>query len=159
MLDIKPLEEHQIPQVKKLEVAGPQLPFVGRVSSIISVAPDTSHFHVFWVGNQMVGFCNIDIAYAQHYPFTNPGELGLRAFFIDYKMQGKGYGKTAIQVLRNYLREKYTAYPSICLTVNCKNPAAYHCYEKGGFYDTGELYHGGKAGPQHIMRMKIEDPA
>ena len=50
------------------------------------------------------------------------------------------------------------AYPhadGIGLTVNCKNLHAYKLYELGGFIDTGELYLGGRSGPQHIMRRKL----
>ena len=81
--------------------------------------------------------------------------LGLRAFFIDSSNQGKGYGKAAAMELKPYLVREYSSYSSIALTVNGNNPAAYKCYLGAGFEDTGALYQGGKAGPQHIMRMEL----
>lgn len=41
------------------------------------------------------------------------------------------------------------------LTVNARNPAARAVYLAGGFADTGELYLGGPAGPQHVMRLPL----
>ena len=78
-----------------------------------------------------------------------------RGFLIDQKHQGKGYGKKAAILLNNYILENYPRFKGIVLTVKCKNKAAYNCYKSAGFFDTNELYHGGPAGPEHIMRMKL----
>ncbi|GAM64435.1 histone acetyltransferase HPA2 [Vibrio ishigakensis] len=57
-----------------------------------------------------------------------------------------------VQQLPRFLQETYSDYHAVYLTVNCKNPAAFQCYLKAGFVDTEELYLGGDAGPQHVMK-------
>ncbi|MGD8379628.1 MAG: GNAT family N-acetyltransferase [Gammaproteobacteria bacterium] len=141
--------------VARLGVAEEQLPFVGRMSSLLEKAVETSHYHAIHAGQEVIGFFNLDTVYGDTYPFSFPGELGLRAFFIDRRYQGRGYGKAACLALGPYLEASYGEYPSIALTVNCRNRGALKVYLAGGFSDTGELYHGGRAGPQHILRMSL----
>lgn len=152
----KRLQPDEFECIQKLSVGDDQIHYVGTVQRLLDKACGTSHYHIILHDDQIVGFFNIDTVYDQTYEFTVPGELGLRAFFIDKRYQGKGLGKASAKVLKNYLAEAYSDHPSIALTVNCKNPGAYKAYLHGGFTDTGELYHGGKAGPQHIMRMPID---
>ena len=47
-------------------------------------------------------------------------------------------GCTIVQVLRNL-----------------RNTAAIRAYIKAGIEDTGDIYSGGIAGPQHIMRLQL----
>ena len=143
--------------VKHLRVRDEQLPFVGRIETIVEHAPPSSHFHAIAIDGDIVGFFNIDTAYGATYAFSSPGEVGLRAFFIEARHQGKGYGTAAARALAGYVAEHYPDAPSIALTVNCRNRAAHRTYLGAGFADTGELYHGGRAGPQHVMRMTLRD--
>lgn len=62
-----------------------------------------------------------------------------------------------LRALPSYLNESYPERSAVYLTVNCRNVAAYQCYLKAGFQDTGNLYHGGPAGPQHIMMLHVSD--
>jgi len=142
-------------KVRVLAVDENQLPFVGTIAQLFENVPAHWHFHVVTYEDQIVGFFNVDTGYSHEYDFSIPGELGLRAFFIDQHHQGKGLGKKVIQELHGYLKISYASFDTVCLTVNCKNPAAYRLYEQTGFVDTKELYQGGAAGPQHIMRMQL----
>jgi RimJ/RimL family protein N-acetyltransferase len=155
MLKIRKYENTDWESVKRLGVHIDQVKYVGTIAELFTEKPAHWNFHVIEVDGEIVGFLNIDTGYASHYDFANESELGLRAFFIGAAHQGKGYGKDAVKVLREYLKDNYTEYNSISLTVNCENLAAYKCYLGGGFEDTGNLYYGGSAGPQHIMRMSI----
>ncbi len=155
MLEIRKIKVSDLPRVQKLQVNEDQIEYVGTIQSVMAGAPESSHFHVVLDDNRIVGFFNIDTAYPETYSFSVPGELGLRAFFIDVEFQGRGYGKSAVKLLPPYLSKHYSSYESICLTVNCKNPSAYKCYISGGFFDIDELYHGGEAGPQNVLRLKL----
>jgi GNAT superfamily N-acetyltransferase len=155
-IGFKRLQPEDFEQVKLLSVGEEQVRYVGTPHGLLENACETSHYHFIVKDGQTVGFFNIDTVYDKTYEFTVPGELGLRAFFIDRRFQRRGLGKASAKALRSYLAVAYPGRPSIALTVNCHNPGAYQVYLQGGFVDTGELYHGGKAGPQHIMRMKIE---
>ncbi|WP_370737075.1 GNAT family N-acetyltransferase [Vibrio ruber] len=68
---------------------------------------------------------------------------------------GQGIATQAINLLPAYVAQYYPDFEVLQLTVNCRNKAAYHCYSKCGFEDTGELYLSGPAGPQHIMQRKV----
>ena len=46
---------------------------------------------------------------------------------------------------------------AIVLTVNIVNPNAQAVYERSGFADTGELYHGGQLGPQRVLALALVD--
>jgi RimJ/RimL family protein N-acetyltransferase len=139
--------------LRQLSVSDEQLKYVASIEYLLS--HQKSHWHYFLImsGDFIVGFFNLDTQYWKNYEFAHKGEFGVRSFFIDRRFQGKGLAKKATKVLPEFLFEKYEHCPSICLTVNCKNPAAYQSYNAGGFVDTGELYLGGSAGPQHIMRV------
>ncbi len=104
---------------------------------------------------RVVGIFVIDTAYSSKYDFCPKGAVGLGTFFIDHQYQGKGYGKSTVVALKPYLLEHYPQFRRLYLTVNCQNKSAYHCYFSNGFTDTGELYLGGEAGPQHIMFIEI----
>ena len=155
MVEIRKLTETDVDAVKNLAVNSEQVKYVGTINELLDEMADGWNYHVISAKGRIVGFFNIDTAYSDSYPFTLQGELGLRAFFIDSACQGQGYGKAAVIALGEYLKEEYPDRSSIALTVNCRNPGAYKCYLSGGFSDNGELYHGGKAGPQHIMRMNF----
>jgi RimJ/RimL family protein N-acetyltransferase len=109
------------------------------------------------MGGDIIGFFIIDTAYAQKYAFAQPGDIGLLAYFVDARHQGKGFGKAGVKALYPYLQAQYPNALSVVLTVNCRNLPAIKSYLQGGFEDTQQLYHGGRSGPQHIMRMPLRD--
>ncbi|WP_442957012.1 MULTISPECIES: GNAT family N-acetyltransferase [unclassified Photobacterium] len=154
-IDIQGMTPAHLPQVAELSVATEQVEFVGTMEELLVNIDDKLHPHVILDGNTVVGFFLIDTQYGHRYDFAHPEALGLRAFFIDHHHQGKGYAKRAVLALKAFLLSAYPGFDQIYLTVNCKNPAARHCYQQGGFIDTHELYLGGAAGPQHIMRMVL----
>jgi len=153
MISIRKYEETDWKEVKKLAVYDDQVKYVGTIKDLFGNRLDSWNFQLIEANEEIVGFFNIDTGYASQYEFAYENEIGLRAFFISSEHQGNGYCTGTMKKLPEYLKENYQEYPSICLTVNSKNRAAYQCYLEGGFQDTGDLYYGGSAGPQHIMRM------
>ncbi len=156
MVKIEKLTNENLEQTLQISVSDEQLKFVGTIAEIMDNVTETDHTYVLLDDSQVVGFFIIDTIYAQKYDFCNLNNLGLRGFLIDHRCQGKGLGKSAVLAIKPFLSANYSDYQNISLTVNCKNAAAYKCYLNGGFTDSGELYKGGPAGPQHIMSMKIE---
>ncbi|WP_070967005.1 GNAT family N-acetyltransferase [Vibrio sonorensis] len=155
MVTLTPLTSDYSEQVAKLEVHDDQLPYVGTINEILAVVNNDVHPHLILSGGEVVGFFLIDTTYWCNYSFCDGESLGLRAFFIDKRAQGRGLGKAAVKSLAQYLSRQYSGFEKIYLTVNCKNPAAYSAYLKAGFNDTEELYRGGPAGPQHIMLLGL----
>lgn len=156
MIKLEKLNASEITEVCSIAVHDDQVKFVGTVKEFLADRNEATHLHVIKHNDQVVGCFKIDIAYAESYVFCTEGSIGLRAFLIDAKQQGRGLGTLAVKALLPYLKENYANYPRIYLTVNAKNPAAHTCYQRAGFHETGECYLGGAAGPQHIMYWDIQ---
>ncbi len=153
-LTLAPLSPAYSQQLSKLSVAPEQLKFVGTMEEILCCVTPSVEPHVIVVDEQVIGLFLIDTRYSEEYRFCQAQALGFRAFFIDQQFQGRGYVKQAMQALKDYLQSHYTEFSQVYLTVNCKNLAAYQLYRKVGFNDSGELYYGGAAGPQHILSLQ-----
>ena len=82
-------------------------------------------------------------------------DLLLRGFFVDAAAQGRGVATRAVALLPDVVRRDLPAARSVVLTVNVRNPVARAVYVRGGFVDAGELYLGGSAGPQHVLRLEL----
>ena len=143
--------------VSNLSVHMEQQPYVDTIKKLLEGKKDDWEYHVIKEDNVIVGFFNIDVTYSQHYEFVEKEALGLRAFFIDKNHQGKGIARKTLSQLGQYLGENYPEWWNIYLTVNCKNTVAYNAYLNSGFVDTGDLYHGAKLEPQHIMRQHLHN--
>lgn len=86
--------------------------------------------------------------------FPRPA-LGLRSFFIDARWQRRGLGTLALAALVADLAQRHPDAQDLVLTVNTRNTAGIALYLRAGFVDTGELYHGGRSGPQHLMVLAL----
>lgn len=75
----------------------------------------------------------------------------LRAFFIDARWQGRGFGTLALSVLVADLAGRHPAARLLALAVSRRNHTAVQLYRRAGFVAGGELYHGGRSGPQCLM--------
>jgi RimJ/RimL family protein N-acetyltransferase len=79
----------------------------------------------------------------------------LRAFYLAAGWQGKGLGGAAIRALPALARVVRPDAGELKLTVNVRNEQAFKAYLASGFSDSGELYFGGDAGPQHVLRWTL----
>jgi len=152
---LEPLAAQDFERVSHLVVAPEQERFSGTVADAFATGEALVDFHAIRLDQTIVGFFKIDRDYAASHHFAAPDEVGLRAFLIDLSQQGKGIATAAVRALRPYLQARYPTARSVVLTVNMSNPAAKACYRNGGFRDTSEIYEGGIAGPQLVMRMSL----
>ena len=159
MIAIAPLPADQTQDVLHLELQAWQQGFVHPISQMVQEINADVDFHIIRKHDQVVGFFKTDRAYDQAHEFAKTGELGLRGFLIGAQFQKQGIGRATMAALPRYLRKIYPDQPTVVLTVNCKNPAALRAYLGGGFRDEGEIYHGGNAGAQHILRLALPEPA
>lgn len=154
MIQIAPLAHDQGAQVAHLDLPPDQADFVGQIADMLRETEPHIDFHVIREGEQAVGFFKIDRGMDRN-EFAQPGELGLRGLLIGAQYQGRGLGKACFAQLPAYLAQIYPAAKSVVLTVNCRNSRAYHVYTKTGWHDDGTLYLGGRAGPQHVLRLSL----
>ncbi|MDI2126854.1 GNAT family N-acetyltransferase [Yinghuangia seranimata] len=80
----------------------------------------------------------------------------LRAFYVGVAWQGRGIGGAAIRALPEAARKALPGARALALTVNVRNTGATAAYLACGFADTGRLYLGGDAGPQHVLRWALD---
>jgi RimJ/RimL family protein N-acetyltransferase len=85
--------------------------------------------------------------------------VGLRAFVIDARMQGRGVGTRAAIAMCEDVRRRHPHRRMLLLAVHCQNHAGIAAYRKAGFVGTGELLGGGRAGPQQLMLRDLGTPA
>lgn len=73
---------------------------------------------------------------------TNPNAILVRSFSTDYKQQGKGHAKEALQQLPSFLKEHFPNIDEIVLAVSYNNINAQKLYKKCGYEDHGERMEG-----------------
>lgn len=152
---IVPYENNYDEALMILSVSEAQLPYVGEMKSLLENKQDNWKYQVILHDDKPVGIFNIDEGYSEEYNFTPDKALGFRAFLIDHRMQGKGIGSKVLSQLKTYVSQLYPERETLVLTVNCRNTSAYQLYLKYGFVSDNSLYHGGAAGPQHILIMDL----
>lgn len=109
------------------------------------------------VGGDVIGFYRLDFApnTVVGRPFDVPS-IGLRAFTIDARWQGRGCGTRATLAICEDVRHRHPLRRLLLLAVHCRNHAGIATYRKAGFVGTGELLGGGRAGPQQLMLRSLE---
>ncbi|WP_226643569.1 GNAT family N-acetyltransferase [Microbulbifer variabilis] len=155
MLAVERFSDIYSADVLRISLPPDQLQYVCTPESFISDRSDTTHLYLIKMGDEIIGFFKVDLAYSTSYSFCPEDGLGLRAFAIDMACQGRGIGVLSVNSIVDYLAKAYSNYATVYLTVNCNNLKAIRCYKKCDFLDTGDLYLGGTAGPQHVLRRSL----
>lgn len=158
---VVPVDDRLADAVRALQVAPEQLQFVGDTAFNLDDTrrdPDSEAMAVL-ADDEVVGFYRLDFhpSAVGGRAFDEPS-VGLRAVVIDRERQGRGYGARAMDACCEDLRQRHPQRRLLALTVNCRNLAAIAAYRRSGFVDTGELFLGGSAGPQHLMLRRLQPP-
>ena len=155
---VRGLEPSLREAVLALTVSEAQLAYVSPVAKMLAQASENDGIEPYAIVSDegVVGsfLLNFDRDATGHY-VSSDAACGLEGFFVDRGHQGKGYGVEAVAALAEAVRARQPRIEEVCLTVNCLNKAAIATYLKGGFRDTGSLYHGGRSGPQHAFAMRL----
>jgi diamine N-acetyltransferase len=92
--------------------------------------------YAFYANGEMVGFT--ELAYEPE----SLDNYWVFHFFIDHHYQGRGYGKEAIRLLLQFIRDHHPQCQTLQLTVHPENDHARHLYTSAGFRPTGEVFSG-----------------
>jgi diamine N-acetyltransferase len=87
--------------------------------------------YAFYADTEMIGFT--ELAYEP----DSSESYWIFHFFIDIAYQGQGYGKKALLLFLNLLKQQYPSCRSVCLTVHSENVRAQRLYTSVGFQPTG----------------------
>lgn len=151
---VVPVDDALRPRLLGLHVLPAQRDWVGAIADLladVALCPGSEAMAILH-GDTAIGYYRIEPT-----PRSVTGRdlelpsLGLRGFFIDATWQGRGLGQLALQAMFSDLARRHPAARQLALTVNGSNHAALRLYLRAGFSDSGELYHGGRSGPQHLL--------
>lgn len=157
-LRVAPVTPELAPAVRALRVCTDQYAFVGDIAFNLVDAernPDSDAMAIL-LGDTVIGFYRLD--YAPTVVAWKPicgASVGLRALTIDRRWQGRGLGTRAIAAACADLRRRHPDRRLLALNVDCSNVVAIGAYRNAGFVDTGELYFGGRAGPQRLLVREL----
>ncbi|HET8842694.1 MAG TPA: GNAT family N-acetyltransferase [Ktedonobacteraceae bacterium] len=87
--------------------------------------------YAFYTGLDMVGFAELA------YEVGSQDNYWIFHFFIDQHYQGQGYGKAALSLLLQFIKDRYPYCRMLQLTVHPENHYAQHLYIGAGFQPTG----------------------
>jgi RimJ/RimL family protein N-acetyltransferase len=104
-------------------------------------------------GDEPVGFFVLHRGPAAGELAPERRDVLLRAFLVDAAAQGRGIATRALEALPGFVAERLPGVRRIVLSVNVRNPVAIRTYQRAGFADSGALYGGGSAGPQHVFEL------
>src|SRR5688500_13108000 len=110
-------------QVRTLRVAPEQYSFVGDIAfNLVDAERDPrSDAMAILEGDEVVGFYRLDYAPTIVAWQPVPASVGLRAFMIDRRHQGRGFGTLAIAACCADLRRRHPERRLLALNVNCIN--------------------------------------
>lgn len=153
-IHVQPVTPALAASVRGLQVAPGQHDYVGDPAFNLDDAlrDPRSEAMAVLAGDDVIGFYRLDLAanaVAGH--GFEVAAMGVRAFLIDACRQGLGHGTSAARVMCDDVRVRHPRTQLLVLTVNCRNLIAIAAYRKAGFIDSGEVFPGGRAGPQHLM--------
>lgn len=141
-----------------------ELAWVGFVREMLPVAEaDPTRLPVVMVAaprpgevgdGEPVGYLTLDWG-PRSRRYAPPGALGIHGFLVDHRQRRRGYALAALLSLPWLVRATLPGWTALALSVNVQNAPAIATYEAGGFVDTGELFLGGDAGPQHVMTRPL----
>jgi RimJ/RimL family protein N-acetyltransferase len=129
--------------------------FAGRLADTLPAAeadPDREPVAILEDG-EPVGFFVLHRGPGAAALAPEPRDVLLRAFLVDAAAQGRGIATRALAALPDFVAARLPGVHRIVLTVNVENPVAIRTYRRAGFADSGALYHGGAAGPQHVFEL------
>jgi RimJ/RimL family protein N-acetyltransferase len=129
--------------------------FSGRLTETLPAAeadPDREPVAIL-DGDEPVGFFVLHCGPAAGDLAPERRDVLLRAFLVDAAAQGRGIATRALEALPGFVAERLPGVRRIVLSVNVRNPVAIRTYARAGFADSGRLYLGGAAGPQHVFEL------
>ena len=159
MIALHRLHRGELHRLAGLRLAPGQEGFVGSGAEMIRDRTEGLLFYEVrdTASGAAVGMFKLDPLYWQRNPHAGPQDVGLRGVLVDASAQGRGIGRAMLAQLPDAVRAAFPGARRVVLTVNVDNPRARRAYLAAGFRDAGELYLGGRNGPQHILRLDLCD--
>ena len=136
-IELIELSEDNMQQCFDLKVADSQMQYIASNEDSWKAARDNEKVarpFAIYCDDKMIGFT----MFAFDEDYEDPSDrYWLWRFMIDERLQGKGYGTAALQVIIRYFKDHGAN--NIRLSTKETNMNALSMYRKAGFRDTGEM--------------------
>lgn len=127
------------------------LPMEAMTTSLYAIE---KHPILIMEAEKVVGFFILQVGIGVSQYTEDEDAVLLKAYSIDDRFQGKGYGKRSLEVLPAFVKAYFPKSKKVVLAVNHGNISAQMLYLKAHFYDTKRRIHGVK-GLQFIFELTI----
>ncbi|OLV17621.1 GNAT family N-acetyltransferase [Deinococcus marmoris] len=158
MLRPELLADQHLDALLVLELPGRQRPFTTLPARLLERARDDAELLpvVITEGGEAIGL--FALATGPHrdrsLPQPDPNAVALSSLSLDSRVQGRGLGTQAMQLVPQFVRQHLPQAKRIILVVNQRNGRARRVYERAGFKVTATRE--GRIGPQWVMTLPIE---
>jgi len=153
-IDIKECSPSEFNEFSKITVFEEQADYIPTIAELLNRFSDRhAEVYIHMAGARCNGQAAGIIVVTPTYETAEVKSAGsalcwVDTLAVDKQFQRRGVGKMLLEHTLSAIHDRYDA---LCLTVNVRNESATGMYLKFGFQDSGELYLGGSAGPQHIL--------
>ncbi|WP_235847678.1 GNAT family N-acetyltransferase [Paenibacillus tuaregi] len=153
---LEPYDKRHLPGLERYELPREQLQFTGMPIEMLALAETDSHRHpvIIMSPKGPVGFFILYDGHEVAEYTDHPAALILRAFSVNYALQGKGYAKQGLLQLEDYIRQHFPGIAKVVLAVNEQNGPAQALYAGVGFEDEGRI-RTGPIGRQFILSKLV----
>ena len=135
--ELRTIDNHNIEECIALSVTEEQAQYIAPNQDSLKDADDhpaVARPFAIYIGDKMVGFT----MFAFDEDYEDPGDrYWLWRFMIDKDLQGRGYGRAALQAIIAYFMEQGTGY--IKLSTKESNSKVISLYRQFGFKENGEM--------------------
>lgn len=135
--------DHQ-PLIDQYQLVDSQLKYTGHAKECVTLRSVTRTPVLVIVEGRLVTYFDLHRKEGVAPYSNNSNAILVRAFSTDFREQGKGYAKKALQLLPQFVQQHFPQVDEIVLAVNVGNRIAKILYEKNGFVDFGERRQGPK---------------
>ncbi len=154
LIHVAPVTPTLAAGVRAVEVSPAQSAYVGNTAfNLLDAQSDANSEAMAILANgRVIGFYRLDFA-----PRAVLGRelgtphVGVRAFCIDHRQQGRGHGARAAAAMAEDVRRRHPDRRLMVLAVHVRNRIGIAAYQRAGFVHNGQYMPGGRAGPQLVM--------
>lgn len=157
MLRLEFLADHHLDALLALELPADQVPFTTLPAELLERARGDAHLLpvVITEGGAAIGL--FALATGPHrdkyLPQPDPDAVALSSLSLDERVQGRGLGTRAVQLVPDFVRQHLPHARRVILVVNRRNERAKRVYERAGFMVTATRE--GRIGPQWVMARPV----
>lgn len=158
MLRLELLADHHLNALLALKLPQEQRPFTALPADLLERTRGDSELFPVVITEEGEAIGSFALATGPHrdkyLPQIDPYAVALSSLSLDERVQGRGLGTRAMQLVPDVVRQHLPQARRVILVVNQRNERAKRVYERAGFAVTAMRE--GRIGPQWVMTLPID---